>query len=120
MINNLGSKIKTGIKKLGNKMYDNKWKILAGAGALGLGALGLGMKYGLGQTPNDVKFYDKTNPNFVTPDILAQIPHPHQSRDDLTKRYAALGPIKNHDLPINAFVPKPPAFTLPYIPPSGY
>ena len=67
MINNLGGKIKTNIRKLGNKMYDNKWKILAGV--LGT-SLGLGMKYGLSSSPNDN--------TFVTPNILAQMPSPHQ------------------------------------------
>jgi len=44
MYNNLGSKIKSKIKKLGNKMYDNRYNVLLGLGVMS--ALGLGNKLG--------------------------------------------------------------------------
>jgi hypothetical protein len=44
MYNNLGSKIKSKVKKLGNKMYDNRYNVLLGLGVMS--ALGLGNKLG--------------------------------------------------------------------------
>ncbi len=36
--NKLGTKVYGGIKSLGQKVYDNRYKLLAGAAALGVGA----------------------------------------------------------------------------------
>jgi hypothetical protein len=44
MYNNLGSKIKSKVKKLGNKIYDNRHKALLGLGIIS--ALALGNKLG--------------------------------------------------------------------------
>ena len=44
MYNNLGSKMKSKVKKLGNKIYDNRYKVLLELGLMG--ALGLGNKLG--------------------------------------------------------------------------
>ena len=44
MYNNLGSRIKSKVKKLGNKIYDNRYEVLLGLGVMG--ALGLGNKLG--------------------------------------------------------------------------